>query len=206
MINCKVCGKPITNVQAAEVFEGMHWLCFHMIFEHDDYDPDVPCDDPGCPWNRISGKITHIIGKHSDVYIRSTDGQSGIYLFQKEVEDFRMPSIRFNLSVVDEYIRNYSDSIWIEVDMLKLFKEGLYIISQTGKGECRLESMSPEELDCTIRNIDSSGHFEIDYVISKHKLFRNRTKITKHENSFEIGIQEIDNLLKNIDALLSQFY
>ncbi len=32
-----------------EVFERMHWICFHLEFEHDS-DPDVPCDDPTCPW------------------------------------------------------------------------------------------------------------------------------------------------------------
>lgn len=32
------------------MFEGMHWLCFHLEFEHDT-DPDVACGDiAGCPW------------------------------------------------------------------------------------------------------------------------------------------------------------
>lgn len=38
-----------------EVFERMHWLCFHLEFEHGEYDPDEPCEDPSCPWNRIPG-------------------------------------------------------------------------------------------------------------------------------------------------------
>jgi hypothetical protein len=32
---------------AAELFEGMHWLCFHLEFEHPG-DPDAPCTDPTC--------------------------------------------------------------------------------------------------------------------------------------------------------------
>ena len=32
-----------------EVFERMHWLCFHLEFEHKG-DPDAPCDAPSCPW------------------------------------------------------------------------------------------------------------------------------------------------------------
>lgn len=33
-----------------DVFERMHYLCFHMEFEHgDDRDPDVDCGIPGCP-------------------------------------------------------------------------------------------------------------------------------------------------------------
>jgi hypothetical protein len=50
---CKRCGKPVT-VHAAEfdVFEQMHWLCFHLEFEHEG-DPDTPCGDPSCPWWHI---------------------------------------------------------------------------------------------------------------------------------------------------------
>jgi hypothetical protein len=31
----------------AEVFEKMHWLCFHLEYEHPG-DPDAPCGDPSC--------------------------------------------------------------------------------------------------------------------------------------------------------------
>jgi hypothetical protein len=31
-----------------ETFEKMHWLCFHLEFEHDG-DPDIACADPSCP-------------------------------------------------------------------------------------------------------------------------------------------------------------
>jgi hypothetical protein len=34
------------------MFEDMHWLCFHLEFEHDE-DADLPCSDVGCPhWVR----------------------------------------------------------------------------------------------------------------------------------------------------------
>lgn len=49
---CKRCGQPIVvdpNL-SHDVFEGMHWLCFHLEFEHST-DPDLPCTDvAGCPW------------------------------------------------------------------------------------------------------------------------------------------------------------
>ncbi len=51
---CVRCGRPVkvlTNYY--DVQERMHWLCFHLEFEHGDYDPDEPCDDLTCPWNRI---------------------------------------------------------------------------------------------------------------------------------------------------------
>ncbi len=47
---CVRCGKPVTVLRDFyEQQERMHWLCFHLAFEHNT-DPDVACDDPSCPW------------------------------------------------------------------------------------------------------------------------------------------------------------
>ncbi len=49
---CKRCGRPVVVNLAYcdDLYEGMHWLCFHLEFEHVDVDPDEPCTDPGCYW------------------------------------------------------------------------------------------------------------------------------------------------------------
>jgi hypothetical protein len=53
MATCKRCGQPITvHATDADTFEGMHWLCFHLEYEHW-ADPDEPCADPSCPWWHI---------------------------------------------------------------------------------------------------------------------------------------------------------
>ena len=50
---CKRCGQPVTaNAEHYEVFEQMHWLCFHLEYEHEG-DPDKACRDPSCPWWHI---------------------------------------------------------------------------------------------------------------------------------------------------------
>lgn len=52
---CVRCQRLITVDPAlsADVFEGMHWLCFHLEYEHDT-DPDTPCRDfTTCPWWKI---------------------------------------------------------------------------------------------------------------------------------------------------------
>jgi hypothetical protein len=53
-LRCQRCHEPV-KVHREEFarFERMHWLCFHLSFEHGAYDPDEPCEDPSCPWNRI---------------------------------------------------------------------------------------------------------------------------------------------------------
>ena len=50
---CRRCSRPVeVYADQYDVFEGMHWLCFHLEFEHDG-DPDKACGDPGCPWSLI---------------------------------------------------------------------------------------------------------------------------------------------------------
>lgn len=50
---CEKCSKPVdVNREQYDVFEKMHWLCFHLEFEHDG-DPDQACGDPNCPWWHI---------------------------------------------------------------------------------------------------------------------------------------------------------
>jgi len=51
---CRRCGRPVrVGRENYDVFEGMHYVCFHYEFGHDssnpDMDPDEDCGAPGCP-------------------------------------------------------------------------------------------------------------------------------------------------------------
>lgn len=46
---CRLCRMPvIANRESYEIFESMHYVCFHLVFEHEG-DVDEACDVPGCP-------------------------------------------------------------------------------------------------------------------------------------------------------------
>ncbi|MDQ1304472.1 MAG: hypothetical protein QG671_299 [Actinomycetota bacterium] len=46
---CRRCGEAVeANAADYDVFEQMHYVCFHYEFEHQG-DPDVECDTGGCP-------------------------------------------------------------------------------------------------------------------------------------------------------------
>jgi len=48
---CRRCGKAVVvNKAKYGIFEGMHWICFHLEYEDESDDPDEACDDPGCIW------------------------------------------------------------------------------------------------------------------------------------------------------------
>ncbi len=47
---CKRCGQPVVVSRANyEAMESMHWLCFHLEYEHAEYDVDAPCEQDICP-------------------------------------------------------------------------------------------------------------------------------------------------------------
>jgi hypothetical protein len=39
----------VVEADRFDVFEQMHWVCFHYEFEHDPYDPDEECGAGACP-------------------------------------------------------------------------------------------------------------------------------------------------------------
>lgn len=52
---CRRCNRPVVRSRGQyEVYECMHWICFHYEFEHgDNVDPDEACRNPSCPSRQI---------------------------------------------------------------------------------------------------------------------------------------------------------
>lgn len=47
---CHRCHRPVEmSRDRFDVFEHMHYVCFHYEFEHDPADPDEECAAGGCP-------------------------------------------------------------------------------------------------------------------------------------------------------------
>jgi hypothetical protein len=55
MMICRRCRRPaLASADHFEVFERMHYSCFHYEFEHDPFDPDEECTAGDCPSAAIS--------------------------------------------------------------------------------------------------------------------------------------------------------
>ena len=48
----------VTSREQYDVFEQMHYVCFHYEFEHDPTDPDTECSAGGCPSRRVGLRET----------------------------------------------------------------------------------------------------------------------------------------------------
>lgn len=203
---CKRCGGPIKiNKDSNDVFEDMHWICFHLEFEHGEYDPDEACDDPSCPWNRISGNTLRIIHFYDDIKILGDNCCSGIFMNKIEIENYRMPSIKFSLTLFDEYIKEYSGEIWIEKEKLQAFNEQLINILNTGKGEALLKAMSEEEFTLRIHPIDSKGHIVVIYIVNSYRYLEAFRLCSSFENGFQIELIKLERLINSIKRLIDMF-
>ncbi|MDX6242237.1 MAG: hypothetical protein QOG10_7186 [Kribbellaceae bacterium] len=57
-LECQRCRRPVRASAATyEVFERMHYVCFHYEFEHDPADPDEVCSAGGCPSGALVGGL-----------------------------------------------------------------------------------------------------------------------------------------------------
>lgn len=56
---CRRCGLAVEySRESYDVFEGMHYVCFHYEFEHEG-DPDVGCFAMGCPSSSLGGAFSY---------------------------------------------------------------------------------------------------------------------------------------------------
>lgn len=59
---CRRCQRPVrVSAELYDVFEQMHYVCFHYEFEHDDFDVDEECRAGGCPSASLSGGRDKVI-------------------------------------------------------------------------------------------------------------------------------------------------
>jgi hypothetical protein len=71
---CIRCGLEVrVNRESYDLFERMHWVCFHFEFEHMGFDPDEECDAPGCPSSPFNSPSRHS-KVASRIYRRDYDG------------------------------------------------------------------------------------------------------------------------------------
>ncbi len=202
---CKKCGEPIKDISDYDLFEGMHWICFHFEFEHGSYDRDEPCDDISCPWNRISGRDKQILLSQISLRIESEMKTEGIYFELKEIMRERLPSARFDISIIDELLHGRElREIWFKLSEMDKFIERLNVISESGKGSAELSSISPDEFKIEIRNVDSKGHILINYMVE----IRNRTEYgqfkSKIENGFVVNLNSIDSFIDKLKSSLEK--
>ena len=53
-LTCVRCHQEVrVNRDSYDIFERMHWVCFHYEFEPIGFDPDEECNAPGCPSSRF---------------------------------------------------------------------------------------------------------------------------------------------------------
>lgn len=201
---CRFCGKPVTvNEDYYDVFEGMHWLCFHLNFEHGEYDYDEPCDDPSCPWNKI-GHGFFSDEKICDLYIESSDRRSSIEIIFGETEKNYLPNVAIDYRLTGDISFKHRKKVWVEIENLSEFINELTILGDKGRGKATLRSMSPDEFEIVFENADNSGHIILFYTLSNsHSLYGKRVNSVTR-GGFELEIQALPTIINTFSKLLEK--
>jgi hypothetical protein len=74
-LECRRCQRAV-KVSAAqfEVFERMHYVCFHYDFEHGEYDVDEECTAGGCPSASLANGRDRVIATARDLGEEAASG------------------------------------------------------------------------------------------------------------------------------------
>jgi len=67
-LECRRCQRPV-KLSAAQfdVFERMHYVCFHYEFEHGEFDVDEECTAGGCPSTSLAKGRDRVIATARDL-------------------------------------------------------------------------------------------------------------------------------------------
>ncbi|WP_438449481.1 hypothetical protein [Gorillibacterium sp. sgz5001074] len=198
---CRRCGKPVQVFETDyDLFEGMHWICFHFEFEHGEYDPDEPCDDPSCPWNRINNKHEFIL-EHDKSYIVHKN-QQFLGLTVKEYQKDRFPSAKLLVAV--ESLSNYvvNNSVWIEKKEMNEFilrTNELHLKNE--RGFVKLKSMSPDEFEVEIEK-SRLGQYKLNYKLQSIYLDNYKSVIIGSQEIEYIEIERLCRLFKEVVSFI----
>ena len=201
---CIRCGQSVKKFKDEyEVFENMHWICFHFEFEHGEYDLDEPCEDPSCPWNvRENYRKKDFVEYKENLNIISIDRKCIISL-EKLEEDIREYGINFKVMIKDSDFGWVISENWVEKEKLSTFIEKLKNLEKQRQGKAFLEGMSPNEIEINIENLDKSGHIKVDYLVSKNKIgFSGRRINSCIRGEFEIDPSQLKKLVKQSISMI----
>jgi hypothetical protein len=193
---CRFCGQPVkVNEEYYDVFEGMHWLCFHLQFEHGTYDPDEPCDDPSCPWNRIGESYWDGYANRTwDLKIVAQNNRQLIEIKLAECETRHLPSLALQIGILGSTAGYKSKKAWYELTEIDNFIDALKAMDKSGVGRANLNGMSPGVFDMEIESIDSKGHFVLKYEFGFYEYLNDFRLDSTISSGFQIDIQTINKI------------
>ena len=108
--------------------------------------------------------------------------------------------VRVHVKVAFKAFCGEYDSVWLEKSALQTFIRELSILEDRRTGSARLESMSPNEFELTIRSIGGLGHMEVEASLSRFQY----SGFTRWPTSVSGGFELEPDTLPSILSLFRQ--
>ncbi len=91
--------------------------------------------------------------------------------------------------------------VWFHPDEFERFRVELEDLERSRKGEARLVTMSPGELDLVIRIVDSLGHVAVEGVVGRHVYAEHEYYKLECRFGFPIDPTTLPGLLRDVRDL-----
>jgi hypothetical protein len=104
---CRRCDRPVEiSRDQYDVFEQMHYVCFHYEYEHDPIDPDEECGAGGCPSESINPRPDRRPGQEPP---RADAVLAGSWIWHSSLRRF--------LELVSSYVDySFDESDWLAIE------------------------------------------------------------------------------------------
>ena len=125
------------------------------------------------------------------------DGENGwIELIRREDEE----AFAVQCSVGD--FAGSNPRIWIDAYEQRRFLEALRALERDRQGEARVTAMSPEELELTVRVVDSLGHVSVAGMIGRIQYFGQSYDRLVLKFSFTLDPTSLPQLVRDVVELV----
>ncbi len=134
------------------------------------------------------------------MHIRTTNGEFSLKLLHATpAQSASQPDLHVEVSATVKTYSAHDVRAWLEWPDVEAFISELTTLVREVKGEAKLYAMSPEDFGLVVANLDSLGHFGINFAVG--------SRIHTGNGQFKCGLRgglEIE--LSQVEALLQWFH
>ena len=135
-----------------------------------------------------------------NIQLQTTDGELTLKIIHATpTQSPSQPDLQVEISATVQAYSARSVKAWLEWPDVEAFIAELVVVVREVRGEAKLYAMSPENFELVVSNLDSRGHFGINFTVGS----RLHTDNGQFQCVMRAGL-EVE--LSQVEALLQWFY
>jgi hypothetical protein len=139
------------------------------------------------------------------MHLRTAKGDLSLKLLHETpAQSPSQPDLHLEISATVKAFSAQGVRAWIEWPDVEAFVSELATLVQDVKGEAKLYAMSPEDFELVVANLDSRGHFGINFAVGSRLHTDNGQFQCGLRGGLEVELSQVEALLQWFHAVISR--